>query len=84
MFCLHGGRNSRLRVGWSGVRTPVGARFSAPVHTGPEALPASCTIGTSALSQGLTGRGVALVTYPSSAEVKERVKLYLYSASGPS
>ena len=30
------------------------------------------------------GRSVALTTSPSSAEVKERVELYLYSSSGPS
>jgi hypothetical protein len=36
------------------------------------------------LSRGLIGRGVALTTPPSSAEVKERVELYLYSRSGPS
>jgi len=27
-------------------KNPGGARFSAPVQTGPEAHPASCTIGT--------------------------------------
>ena len=29
----------------SGVRTPVGARFSVPFQTVPEAHPASCKIG---------------------------------------
>jgi hypothetical protein len=32
-----------LRVGRSGDRIPVGARFSTPVQTGPGAHPASCT-----------------------------------------
>jgi hypothetical protein len=31
------------------------------------------------LSRGYSGLGVALITTPSSAEVKERVELYLYS-----
>ena len=35
-----------LRAGRSGNRIPVAARFSAPVQTGPEAHPASCTMGT--------------------------------------
>jgi hypothetical protein len=33
-----------LRAGWSGYRIPVGARFFAPVHIGPEAHPASYLI----------------------------------------
>ena len=35
-----------LRAGRSGDRILVGARFSAPVQTGPGAHPASCTMGT--------------------------------------
>ena len=49
---VNGGRDSSvsiattLRAGRSGDRIQVGARFSAPVQTGPEAHPASCTMGT--------------------------------------
>jgi hypothetical protein len=73
-----------LSAGRSGDRIPVGAKFSAPFQTGPGAYPASCTMGTG-LFPGVKrpGRGVVLPP-PSSAEVKERVYLYLYSPSGPS
>jgi len=62
----------------------VEARFSAPLQTGPEAHPAYYTMGTGSFS-GVKrpGRGVDH-TPPFSAEVKERVKLYLYSPSGSS
>ena len=65
-------------------RMPVGARFSAPVQTGPRAQPASYTMGTvSFLGVKRPGRGV---DYPSpySAEVKGSVELCLYFTSGPS
>jgi len=35
-----------LRAGWSGGRNPVGAKFSAPVQTGPGAHPASYEVVT--------------------------------------
>ena len=60
------------------------ARFSAPVQIGPGAHPASCTMGTgSFLGIKWPGRGIDHPP-PSSAEVKERVELYLYSTTGPS
>ena len=39
-------------------RIPVGARFSAPVQTGPEAHPAFCTMGTGSFQGVSCGRGV--------------------------
>ena len=59
-----------------GFESRFGVRFSAPVQTDP----VSYTMGTVYLSggkAGRAGRGVALTTHPSSAEVKERVELYL-------
>jgi hypothetical protein len=38
--------------GRSGDRIPVGAKFSAPVQTGPGAHQASYTMGTGSLSRG--------------------------------
>jgi hypothetical protein len=72
------------RAGQSVNQIPVGARFSQPVQTGPGAHPAPYTMCTGSLT-GVrrVGRGVE---HPptTSAEVKERVELYLYSGSGPS
>ena len=61
---------------------PGGGRFSAPGQTGPVAHPSSYAIGTGSFAEvNRPGRGV---DHPplSSAEVKERVELYLYSPSG--
>jgi len=44
----------------SGDRIPVGARFSAPVQTGPGAHPASCTMGTGSFPGVKSGWGVTL------------------------
>jgi len=62
----------------------VAARFFAPVQTGPGAHPAPFTMGTGSFP-GVKppGRGVDHCP-PPSAEVKERIKLYLFSTSGPS
>jgi len=61
----------------------VGARFSTSVQTGPGAHTASYTIGTGS-SPGVKRPGRGVDHTPSSAEVKERVELYLYSPFGPS
>jgi hypothetical protein len=72
-----------LWAGRSGDRILVGARFSAPIQTGPGVHPASYTMGTG-IFPGVKwpGRGI-YPPPPSSAKVKERVGLYLYSPSGP-
>jgi hypothetical protein len=60
-----------LLAGRSGDRIPVGARFFAHVQTGPEAHPASCTMGTRSFpGVKRPGRG-ADHSPPSSAEVKK-------------
>jgi hypothetical protein len=73
-----------LRSGRSGDRVQVRARFSAPVLTGPGAHPATYTMGTGSFpGVKRPGRGV---NHPPlfSAEVKERVELYICSPSTPS
>ena len=67
-----------------GIESRWEARFSVPVQTGRGAHPASYTVGTgSFLGVKRPGRGV---DHPpsSTAEVKERVELYVYSPFGPS
>jgi hypothetical protein len=63
-------KKNSLRGGRSGDRIPVGLRFFAAVQTGRGAHPVSYKMSTGFLS--------------SSARVKERVKIYLCSPSGPS
>ena len=61
----------------------MGARFSAPVQTGPRAHPASYTMGTG-LFPGVKRPGLGANHPPSfSAKVKERVELYLQSPTMP-
>ena len=46
------------------IESRWGARFSAPVQTGPGAHPASCTMGTGSLQGVKSGRGVTLTPHP--------------------
>jgi len=76
--------NDSQRAGRSGYRIPVGPRFSAPVQTGLWPHPATYTIGTGSFpGVKQPKRGVGHPP-PFSAEVKERVGLYLYSPFGSS
>ena len=60
-----------------GIESQWVARFSAPVQTGSEAHPASYKMGAASFpGVKRPGRGVDHPP-PSSAEVKERVELYL-------
>jgi len=60
-------------------------RGSTPIQTAPGAHPGYCTMGTGFLSLGVKQLGPRIYpTTPSSAKVKERLELYLYSPFGPS
>jgi len=52
-------------MGWTvrGLNSD-GARFSAPVQTGPEAHPASCTMGTGSFPGVRCCWGLTLTPYP--------------------
>ena len=50
----------------------MGVRYSAPVHTGPGARPASCTMGTGSFAGLKRPEGGVDHAPPSSADVKER------------
>jgi hypothetical protein len=47
-----------------GIESLWGARFSAPVQTGPGAHPASCTMGTGSFLEVKSGGGVTLTPHP--------------------
>ena len=47
-----------------GIESQRGARFSAPVQTGPGAHPSSCTMGTGSFPRIKSGRGVTLTPHP--------------------
>ena len=65
-------------TGRLGVRTPVGARYSASVQTGSKAQAASCKRGTGVFFPGVSSLGLGVDHPPPfSAKVKERVELYI-------
>jgi hypothetical protein len=73
------------RYGLDGRQSNPGwGEISSPVPVGPGAYPASCVRDTGfflAVKRPLRGVNHP---HPTSAEVTERVGLYLYSPSGPS
>jgi hypothetical protein len=71
----------RMTTGWP-VRgsNPGGARFSAPVQTGPGSHPASCTMGICSFPGVESGLEVTLTPHPLLvSSSRKRVELYLYS-----
>ena len=69
-------------LGGPGIEFRWGACFSASVQTGPEAHPASYTMGTGSFP-GVKRPGCDVNhPTPSSAEVEGRVELYIYSTLG--
>jgi hypothetical protein len=78
----HSWYSSLLQAGWSRDQIPIGARFSAPIHTIPGTHQACYTLDTGSFFPGVKQPGHGIDNPPpSSAEVKERVGLYLYSPS---
>jgi len=51
-----------LQAGWSRVQAAVGARFSGPIQTSPEAHPVTCAVGAGSLSHGYSSQGMMLTS----------------------
>jgi hypothetical protein len=78
------GKATRYGLDGPEIESRCGARFSAPVQTSPRVNPVSYTMGTGSFSGvNQPGRGVDHPTQ-FSAEVKEKVELYIFSPSGSS
>ena len=65
------------------IRSRWGARFSSPVQTGPWCPPCLLYNGYRVFPGEKAAGAWRWLPTPSSAEVKERVQLYIYSTSGP-
>jgi len=72
-------------MGWKvrGLNTGGGEVF-AHVQNGPGAHTPSCTIGAGSFPRAKRPELCVDHPSPSSAEVEERVEVYLYAPSGPS
>ena len=75
---------TRYGLDWPGIESRWGARFCAPVQTGPGAYPCSYTMGTGSFPGVKRPRRCVDHPPPSSAKVEGRVELYICSPSGPS
>jgi len=75
---------TRYGLGGPWIETLQGARFSAPVQTGPAPPPSLLYIWHRVFPGAKTAGAWRWPPTPSSAEVEGRVQLYLYSPSGPS
>jgi hypothetical protein len=75
-YGMDDGRNVIRFPGWA--RTSV----TKTPQTDTGARASSCAMNTGTFP-GASGQGVALTPTPSSADVKERVEMYLYSSTGP-
>jgi len=70
MYCIPYGSGSSVGIatgyGLEKVRgsNPGGARFSAPVQTGPGDHPASCKMDTGSFPGVKSGRGVTMTPHP--------------------
>jgi hypothetical protein len=68
IFCSGPGSVVGIATGYGldcpGIEFRWGARFPAPVYTGPGAHPASCTMGTGSFPGVKSGRGVTLTPHP--------------------
>ena len=88
-LCIRGrdssvGIATRYGLDGLGFDSRWGARFSAPVQTGPGTHPTSYTMGTGSFP-GVKRPGCGVDHPPlSSTEVEGRVELYICSLSGPS
>ena len=66
-----------------GIESRWGARFSAPVQTGPGAHPASCRMGTRCFPGVKSGRGVTLTSHPFVVPWSRKGRAIPYSLYGP-
>jgi hypothetical protein len=58
-----GGIATGYELDGPGIESRWGARFSAPIQTGPGTHPASCTMGTGSFPVVKSGRGVTLTPH---------------------
>jgi hypothetical protein len=77
------GIETRYWLNGPGIESRWGARFCADLQTGSGTHTASCTMDTVSFPRVKWLKRDVEHSPPSSAEVKNRVALYLYFPSGP-